>query len=402
MIRRPLAAIFLVVLVDVLGLTIMLPLLPLYAERFGASAFVASLLQASYAFCALISGPILGRISDRSGRKPLLAISQVGTLAGFLLLAEAPTLFWVFVARVIDGLTAGNLSLAQAYISDVTEPKDRAKSFALIGIAFGIGFFIGPWVSGALAHHDMRYPIFLAAGLSALSICATLVLLPRADPHAAPAEGEPAGRRVSVFAFGSYVQYFKRPVLGRLLGEFLAFGFAFSTFTTGFALFAERHLTYDGRPFGSREIGWAYAYSGFIGIIVQGGLIGKLVKKFGEPRLVRVAWVFSTVGYALVALPTTLWPLLAVATIVTLGHGICRPTLTSQISQQAGRREQGVVLGLTQSLSAVAQTLAPVLGGFLIDRGALTAWALVASGVAAVGLGLSLVGGSAPAPTPPA
>ena len=230
--------------------------------------------------------------------------------------------------------------------------------------------------------------------------------MPRVEPHAAPTEGEPAGRRVSVFAFGSYVEYFKRPVLGRLLCEFLAFGFAFSTFTTGFALFAERHLVYDGRPFGSREIGWAYAYSGFIGIVVQGGLIGRLVKKLGESRLVRLSWIFSTVGYALVALPTTLWPLLAVATVVTLGHSVCRPTLTSQISQRADRREQGVVLGLTQSLSAVAQTLAPVLGGFLIDRGALTAWALVASVTAAVGLGLSLVGGAAPtltgAATPPA
>src|SRR5262249_5274373 len=156
---------------------------------------------------------------------------------------------------------------------------------------------IGPWVSGALAHHDMRYPIFLAAGLSALSICATLLLLPRAEPHAEPAEGEPAGRRMSVFNFGAYAQYFKRPVLGRLLAEFLAFGFAFSTFTTGFALFAERRLVYDGHPFTSREIGWAYAYSGFIGIVVQGGLIGKLVKTFGEARLVRIAWVLSTVGY---------------------------------------------------------------------------------------------------------
>ena len=402
--RRPLVAIFLVVLVDILGLTIMLPLLPLYAEHYGASAFVASLLQTAYAFCSLISGPILGRISDRTGRKPLLAVSQVGTLAGFILLAQAPSLFWIFVARVIDGLTAGNLSLAQAYISDVTEAKDRAKSFALIGIAFGVGFFFGPWVSGWLAHIDMRYPIYLAAGLSALSIAATLILLPGAPPNAAPAAGEPAGRRVSIFSFGAYMQYFKRPVLGRLLLEFLAFAFAFTTFTSGFALFAERRLVYDGHPFTSREIGWAYAYSGFVGIILQGGLIGRLVKKFGEARLIRISWLFSVAGYALLALPSHLWPLLAVATLVTIGHGSCRPVLTSLITQNAGRDEQGVVLGLTQSLNAVAQTLSPILGGFLIGEGQLAAWTWVAAATAAVGLVLSFSGRAreaAVATTPP-
>src|SRR5262249_20189775 len=156
------------------------------------------------------------------------------------------TLLIVFVARVIDGLTAGNLSLAQAYISDVTEPKDRAKSFALIGIAFGVGFFVGPAISGLLAQGDMRAPIFLAAGLSFLSIMATVFLLPNAKPQAAPTSGEPAGRRRSIFAFGSYGRYFRRPTLGRLLAEFFAFCFAFTTFTSGFALFAERHFTFDG------------------------------------------------------------------------------------------------------------------------------------------------------------
>jgi MFS family permease len=391
--RSPLAAIFLVVLVDVLGLTIMLPLLPLYAERFGASAFVASLLQTTYALCSLISGPILGQISDRVGRKPLLAVSQVGTLLGFLLLAEAPSLWLVFVARVIDGLTAGNLSLAQAYISDVTSAENRAKSFALIGIAFGVGFFIGPFASGWVAHElGLRAPIYLAAALSALSICATVFLLPAAPPHAAPAAGEPAGRRVSIFAFGTYAQYFRRPVLGRLLLEFFAFAFAFTTFTSGFPLFAERRLVWDGRAFGSREIGWAYAYSGFVGIILQGGLIGRLIKRFGEPRLVRLSWVLSVVGYALLALPTHMAPLLAVATVITLGHGSCRPTLTSQISQHADRAEQGVVLGLTQSLNALAATLSPILGGWLLDAGQLSLWTRVSAVAAAVGLALALVG----------
>jgi len=151
LVRSPLLAIFLIVAVDVLGLTIMIPLLPFYAEKLGASAEQVGWLIGIYALCQLFSGPLLGRLSDHTGRKPLLLVSQAGTFVGFVITAFAPSLWILFVARAIDGCTAGNLSLAQAYISDVTEPKDRAKSFGIIGIAFGLGFLIGPAISGVLA-----------------------------------------------------------------------------------------------------------------------------------------------------------------------------------------------------------------------------------------------------------
>ncbi len=147
-------------MVDVLALTIMLPLLPFYAEHFGASPSVVGLLVGTYALCQLVAGPVLGQISDRVGRKPVLAVSQVGTFAGLLVLAWAPNLAIVFAARALDGLTAGNLSTAQAYIADTTAPKERARAFALIGIAFGIGFLVGPGASGYLTHHfGYRVPI---------------------------------------------------------------------------------------------------------------------------------------------------------------------------------------------------------------------------------------------------
>src|SRR5580693_4355995 len=166
--RSPLLPIFLIVLVDVLGMTIILPLLPFYAEHFGASALQVGLLVSTYALCQLVAGPVLGQWSDRMGRrKPLLIVSQLGTFAGFLILASAHSLWVVFLSRVIDGLTAGNLSLAQAYIADVTEPEHRAKSFGIIGIAFGIGFLIGPATSGFLSQYGYTYPILAAAALSA-------------------------------------------------------------------------------------------------------------------------------------------------------------------------------------------------------------------------------------------
>ncbi|HZR10563.1 MAG TPA: MFS transporter, partial [Myxococcales bacterium] len=165
--RSPLLAIFLIVVVDVLGLTVMFPLLPFYAEHFGATPAVVGLLVSTYALCQLVAGPVLGQISDHVGRKPVLMVSQMGTFAGFLVLAYAPNLLIVFLARIIDGLTAGNLSIAQAYIADVTAPKERARAFAVIGIAFGIGFLIGPGASGYLTkHYGFHVPILCAAGLS--------------------------------------------------------------------------------------------------------------------------------------------------------------------------------------------------------------------------------------------
>src|SRR5580765_2612214 len=186
--RSPLLPIFLIVVVDVLGLTIILPLLPFYAERLGASPTVVGLLVSTYAACQLVAGPVLGQMSDRVGRRPLLLVSQMGTFIGFLMLAWAGFigLLWlVFVSRVIDGLTAGNLSLAQAYISDVTVPEERAKSFGVIGVAFGIGFLIGPAISGFLSQFDYRMPILAAALMSFTSILATTFLLPSvANVHA--------------------------------------------------------------------------------------------------------------------------------------------------------------------------------------------------------------------------
>src|SRR3954468_23760045 len=176
--RSPLVSIFLIILVDILGLTIILPLLPFYAESLGASPFVVGLLISSYAACQLIAGPILGQISDRIGRKPVLLLSQCGTFAGFVLLALSHSLIPVFISRIIDGLTAGNISVAQAYIADVTEESKRTQSFALIGIAFGMGFLLGPAVSGFLVGYAPVYPIVLAAALSFTSILATLILLP--------------------------------------------------------------------------------------------------------------------------------------------------------------------------------------------------------------------------------
>jgi MFS family permease len=401
--RSPLLPIFLIVVVDVLGLTIMLPLLPFYAEHFGATPAVVGLLVSTYALCQLVAGPVLGQLSDHLGRKPVLMASQMGTFAGFLVLAYAPNLFIVFLARIVDGLTAGNLSIAQAYIADVTAPKERARAFAVIGIAFGIGFLIGPGASGYLStRFGFHVPILCAAALSLLSILGTAFLLPSVPPHPegiAPATAQqemeapvaPGGKRLKLLDWGLYLAYFRRPALGGLLIEFFLFTFAFATFTSGFALFAERRFTWQGVPFGPKQVGYVFMYSGLLGILVQGSMRqGALIRRIGEVRLVTLGFLGGAVGYALLGFSFAVLPLLLAATLASFGTGVLRPALTSLITQQVSRSEQGVVLGLNQSLLSVAQIVGPAIAGVLIERGHLTLWALWASAILAVALALNL------------
>jgi MFS family permease len=383
--------IFLIVLVDVFAFTLVIPLMAIYAEHLGATPLQATLLVSIFAVCQLVSGPLLGRISDRVGRKPMLLVSQFGTLLGLLVMGSASALWLLYLGRVIDGSTAGNLSLAQAYISDHTTAENRARSFGLIGIAFGLGFFLGPAVSGYLAaQYGLRTPFHAAAGLSLISIICTALLLPH-EPRepvraTSAADPGPGGARLALFEWGAYARYFERPVLAMLLGQFFLFGISFTTFTSGFALFAERVLRWNDQPFTPREIGYTFAYAGFLGIILQGGLIGRLVKRFGEPNLVAAGFLSMGLAFLLLGLIQDVPALIAVTTLAAFGHGVLRPTLTSLVTQNAARDEQGVVLGLTQSLTSMGQIVAPPLGGWLIGHGHLAPWAFVASLAAALGL----------------
>jgi DHA1 family tetracycline resistance protein-like MFS transporter len=380
--KSPLLSIFLIVLVDILGLTIILPLLPFYAESLGASPRMVGFLVSSYAICQLIAGPPLGHLSDRVGRRPVLLVSQMGTCLGFLILAYAHTLWVVFLARIIDGLTAGNLTVAQAYIADVTDAENRTKSFGMIGIAFGLGFLVGPGISGLLAQFDNTYPILAAAGLSFTSIMCTYFLLPSVVPHPHPELERGATR------WGALTESFKDRSLGPLLWQFLAFTFAFSTFFSGFALFAERRFTYNGAQFGTKEVAYVFAFSGLVGILIQGGGMGRLVKVFGEDRLVQVGFATMAAAFALLAGVQDIPYLLLAIALLTFGSAILRPSLTTLITIRAARHRQGMVIGLMQVLMSIAQIVAPVICGFLIQSHFLSTWALAGSVFSAIGWSL--------------
>lgn len=388
---------FLIILVDVLGFTLVIPLLALYAERFGASPFVATTIVSCYAASSLISTPIIGRLSDQYGRRRLLLLSQAGTCAGFILLGFSTTLWMVFAGRIIDGLTAGNLPVAQAYVSDHTPPEDRAKSFGKIGIAFGIGFAVGPTLGGWLNEYGSQVPFLAAAGLSALSIFCTYTLLPRDAPaHVRNAPSEPDGKRRAVFDIKTYAEYFRRPVLRLLYLQFFLFSFAFALFTTGFALFAERRFLYDGRPWSGREVGFLFGFFGVLGIIWQGGLIGTLVKKYGEPRLIIAGFLSAGSSYVVYGLvpSDSLWLIGIVVVVTSFGHGVLRPVITSRISQVVGRHEQGAALGIAGSLTSVAMIFAPPTGGLMLENRWLFVWVMIPATVGYIGLVTALRSGT--------
>jgi MFS family permease len=375
MLRSPLTPIFLTVLVDVLAMTLVLPLLPYYAQHFGASPLVVTVLAASFAACQLVSGPVLGRISDSAGRKPTLLVSQMGTFVGFLLIGSANSLWMLFAGRVIDGLTAGNLSIAQAYISDVTEPENRTKAFAIIGIAFGAGFLIGPAASGFLAHrYGYAAPAFGAAGLSLISILVTWGLLREPSRQASEKKNEERRGRVAQIGW-----FFGHPGTRLWLLEFLAFSLAFAMLIGGLALFLERRL-----EFHVEQTGYVFAFSGLVGGMLQGGM-GKIVKRVGEERLVMLGLLLMAAGYALLALTFSVATLLVSVFLGAIGAAVVRPSVTTLITKSVGRDEQGAVLGVSQSLTSSSQIVGPLVAGWLIQHGKLSAYAVVAGGFALLG-----------------
>ncbi|WP_437924376.1 MFS transporter [Sorangium sp. So ce291] len=387
--RSPLLPIFLTVFVDVLGLTLVLPLLPFYAEHFGASELVVGVLAASYAVCQLVSGPILGRISDRAGRKPTLLASQTGTFIGFLVLGSASSLWMLFLGRIIDGLTAGNLTIAQAYISDVTRPEERTRAFGLIGIAFGSGFLLGPAITGELASRfGYGAPAYGAAVLSLTSILLTATLLPAKPvaPAASPEAAATAAPRPAAIGRGDAIRrYFDRPLPRRRLLEFFAFSLSFSTLIGGLALFLERRFS-----FGVKETGYLYAFSGLIGGSIQGGLIGRLARRYGEERLALVGFATMVIGYGLLGAAYTLPTLLVLVAIAAFGAAVVRPSVTTLLTKSVGRDEQGAALGVSQSLASISQIVGPIGAGWLIEHRALAAYGLMAASFAALGFVLGL------------
>lgn len=358
--NRRLFSIILVVFIDLLGFSLILPLLPYYAKTFNANQTTTGILIASYALMQLIGAPILGRLSDRFGRRPVLLISVFGTFLGFLLLGFANTLWMLFASRIIDGLTGGNLSVAQAYISDVTDAKDRSKGLGMIGAAFGLGFIIGPVTGGLLSQWGYAVPAFAAATLSFLNLILIYVWLPESlteEKRSQMTEKRPA------VTLNALRVAFQRPFTGSILITRFFFGLAFAIFQTIFSLYALAKFNLT-----ARDTGFVLTYVGILSVIVQGFLVGRLTSRFREDLLITVCVVLmgiSLLGWALA--PSLFW-LYIIMTPTALSGGLLNTLLSSTLTKAVAPQEIGGILGLSAAVESSTRILAPLLGGVLLQQ----------------------------------
>jgi DHA1 family tetracycline resistance protein-like MFS transporter len=356
-----LALVFGVVLVNMLSFSIVVPLLPYLAERTGATESQVGLLVAAYPLAQLFGAPLLGRLSDRFGRKPVLLISILGTAIGFVVLALASSLPVLFFGRLLDGITGGNINVAQAYIADVTEPKDRGRALGLIGAAFGLGFVVGPITGGLLAGISYATPAWVGAGLSVLNMVLVTLFLPESLSHEARERLVALKRRV--FDIPGFRHALTHPRVGPLLGIRAVTGVSFALFETMFALWAISAL-----GFAPRETGLFLGYVGVLSAIIQGGLIGRLTKRFTDDWLLLTSLALSGVSLAVWGFLTSVVPLALLFVPLSFGLAIGQTVMTSALTKAVGRDEVGAVLGLQTSIMSLTRVIAPIVGGVLLER----------------------------------
>ncbi|HXQ52253.1 MAG TPA: MFS transporter [Stellaceae bacterium] len=348
---------FLIVFIDLVGFGVVIPLLPYYALRFDASPFAVTTMMACYSLAQFIASPILGRWSDRVGRRPVLLASLVCSIVAYLWLALAPALWMLFAARLLAGAGAGNIAAAQAYIADVTPPEKRAKGMGMIGAAFGLGFTVGPAIGGLLAgsdplHADLALPGFLAAALSGVA----LVIAAARLKESLPPESRGAAARPGRYAQAKSA--FSRPVLGQLILLFFVTVAAFAGMETTFALWANGSFGW-----GPEQVGWVFFYVGLLLAALQGGAIGHLSRRFGEARLVTAGAAIIGIGLFSLALAGALWSVLVATGLLSIGMGLLNPSVTSLVSRVAGADERGGVMGVSQAAASLARIIGPAVAG---------------------------------------
>jgi len=414
--RSPLIFIFLTVLIDLLGVGIVVPLLPFYVKLIEASsppwivanhALIVGALTASFALFQFLFAPVLGALSDRFGRRPVLLTSLLGTASAYILfglaerfmpLGPEAVLAVLFVARTAAGITGGSVSTAQAYIADVTTPENRARGLGMLGAAFGLGFMLGPAIGGLLSTVSLSAPAFAAAALTLANVVFGFFNLP---------ESLPADRRTTRLTSINPLRRLQ-VVLGRtairpLLLGVLLLNLAFSTLQSNFAVFSTVRFGY-----GPPQIAMIFAFIGLLAVVTQGFLLRRLVPRFGEARLALTGMALMTGGFALITVVPSAWLLYPALGLLAVGSSLATPSLTSLISRRVSAHEQGGILGGTQSLTSLMLVVGPLMAGLLFDTVGPTAPYLssailitAAAGVLFIALRPEFSNGpTAPQPTP--
>ncbi|MBT3238361.1 MAG: MFS transporter [Rhodospirillaceae bacterium] len=351
---------FLIVFIDLVGFGLIIPLLPFYAEHFQASPMVVGFVMAVYSLAQFIAAPFWGRTSDRIGRRPVLLVTLAGGAVSYVMLGFADSLWLLIGARVLGGFMAGNISTAFAYVADITTPENRAKGMGTVGAAFGLGFIAGPAIGGILAgpdplNADFLTPSLVAAGLSLTALIMAFMLLKESLPEDVRQKlaDTPPKKRSEQFRAA-----LAKPNVGLLIGLSFLATFVFAGMETTFAMWSERKFHW-----GPQQNGYLFAYVGLLVALIQGGLVGRLVRRFGEANLIVQGAVALAIGMLLIPFSDGLPMLLIAMAIVAYGFGIITPSMNSLISLQVGPGEQGGVMGVTRSATTMARVLGPAWAG---------------------------------------
>jgi len=352
----PLAIVFVTVLIDLIGFGIVLPILPLWAERFGASPTEIGLLTASYSLMQVIFAPLWGRLSDRVGRRPVILVTLAGSALSALLIGLAGTLWVLFLARILNGISGASYAAAQAYVADVTTRADRARGMGMIGAAFGLGFILGPALGAAFAAIDPSAPFFAAAALAAANFAVAWVRLPESRPPGAAVRPSVPRREA-----------LRRALAARDLGPLLGLSFiatlAFVGMESTFALLGDRRFGYD-----AVDMGLLFAFVGVAAAVGQGLLVGRLVARHGEHRVMLVGLAGTALGLGLLAAAVTLPLLLLALAVLGIASGLAFATVTALISHAAPEEGQGGALGVAASTGGLARIVGPVAAGALFQH----------------------------------
>lgn len=355
--NKSLLTIFLIVFIDLLGFGIILPLLPYIAEKYSAGPLQIGLLTATYSFFQLIASPILGKLSDRYGRKKLLIISQFGSAVGYLILGLSGSLPILFLSRIIDGITGGNISIAQAYIADVTTKENRARGMGIIGAAFGLGFIFGPAIGGSLSKFSYSAPAYFATAVSLLTVLTTIFFL-KETINEKEAKKSPK-TKLNLKEFQRILSIYP---IGILIITFFVINLASSIQQGNFALWTEKTFNY-----GPSENGWLFAYIGILAVFVQLKVLPFLAKKFDEKTILYISLFFMFIGLSLIPLipfPNFLYVSLF---FLPFGYGLSNPTIQALASKNVPKEEYGGTLGFLQSAGSLGRIIGPIIGGVIFQ-----------------------------------
>lgn len=351
--RSPLATILSIVFIDLIGFGMIIPILPLYAERFRANEWQIGFLLASYSFMQFLAAPLLGWLSDRYGRRPVLLCSLIGSALGYLLMANANALSMLFLARGISGVSGASVGTASAYIADITAPENRSRRIGLIGAAFGVGFVLGPGISGVLSHLSVVAPFWFAGTLAVLNALAVLVFLPEPERHAAREKG-PVGTKEAFEQAGSWR-------LGVLVVTYFVAIAAFAIVTMIYPQVSVRRFELN-----QSQISYIFVLIGLVGALIQGGGIGRLSKHFGDLNLACAGLAIMAASMVVMPLASSVPSFLLFTVGLAVGNSLSQPTINALASKGASQNLQGRVLGTLQSAGSLGRVFGPAIGGFLL------------------------------------